>query len=272
MGRVALIGDVGGHRDQLADALRTLGGAGSDGYLPQDLTVIQVGDLVDRGPDSSGVLALVGDHLRHQPDQWIQLVGNHEAQYLPGQSFFWPERLPGDDALTLREWWSSRAMNVATAVRTVDGDDLLVTHAGLTVDAWRALGEPATASAAARLLNARPEPLTWLGGDLAVDEAGGPLWADAGWELHEPWLGFHGEGGFVPFGQVHGHSCIVSYRDACWHCPGRVRQRATVDWKARHVTVRVGGRAFIGIDPKHGRHGAPEWAPLLLDDAVVLTE
>jgi hypothetical protein len=103
-----------------------------------------------------------------------------------------------------------------------------------------------------------------------VDHAAGPLWAEAGWKLHEPWLEYYAAGGFVPFGQVHGHSSLVRYADQTWRCPGRVWQRSTVDWKARHVTTRVGGRVFIGIDPKHGRYGAPAWAPLVLADATVL--
>jgi hypothetical protein len=28
--------------------------------------------------------------LAEQPQQWIQLTGNHEAQYLPGGELFWP--------------------------------------------------------------------------------------------------------------------------------------------------------------------------------------
>jgi hypothetical protein len=49
------------------------------------------------------------------------------------------------------------------------GDDLLVTHAGLTLACWQELGEPMTAAAAARLLNQRPTRLLWRGGTLAID-------------------------------------------------------------------------------------------------------
>ena len=52
MARVAVIGDVGGHADQLRKVLRELGAESEQ--LPSDLIVIQVGDLVDRGPDSIG--------------------------------------------------------------------------------------------------------------------------------------------------------------------------------------------------------------------------
>jgi hypothetical protein len=160
MDRVIVIGDVGGHLDQLRNALSSVGAYGDQLRPPAGLTVIQVGDLVDRGPDSSGVLHLVGRYLDEQPEQWIQLVGNHEAQYLPGGAAFWRDRLAVRDAGLLRSWWADGRLQVAAAVRTSAGEECLLTHAGLTPAAWRELGEPMTAATAARQLNARPEPLT----------------------------------------------------------------------------------------------------------------
>jgi hypothetical protein len=255
--RIVIVGDVGGHPDQLRAVARE--------DVRADTVVIQVGDLVDRGPDSAAVLELVGGYLGAR--QWIQLAGNHEAQYLPGGTRFWPHPLDEDGARLLRSWWDDGQLQVAAAVRTADGDEVLITHAGLTVEAWRLLGEPATAAEAARLLNERPD-LIWLGDGFLADTVAGPLWADAGWELYEPWLRFYAAGGFVPFGQVHGHSQIARFTDRTWRCPGRVRQRASADWAARHVRVRIGGRTFTGIDPKHGRDGAPAWAPLILNGVV----
>lgn len=270
MARVVIIGDVGGHPGQLRWALSQVDASLDPLRLPEDVTVIQVGDLVDRGPDSLGVLHCVQSALDSQPGQWIQLVGNHEAQYLPGGEPFWPEPLAASGIELLGSWWESGLMNVATAVATAEGEEYLITHAGLTVGSWRALDEPMTATSAAWLLNDRPGAVLWRGGKLAIDRDAGPLWAEAGWELHEPWLDFHSAGGFVPFGQIHGHSSIVRYPEQTWRAPERVRQRAAVDWAARHVRVRVGGRLFIGIDPKHGRRGAPNWQPLILNDATVL--
>jgi hypothetical protein len=270
MGRTAVIGDVGGHLGQLQAALVSLGARSDDLRLPDDLTVIQVGDLVDRGPDSPGVLDLVGRYLEDQPAQWIQLIGNHEAQYLPGGTRFWREPLTDHDAERLCRWWETGRLQVAAAVRTVDADEVLLTHAGLTVDAWRHLDEPMTATTAALLLNERPEPLIWLGDGFTTDSIAGPLWAESGSELYEPWMAYYDEGGFVPFDQAHGHSSIVSFEDQLWRCTGRVRQRATVDWAARLVSVRIGGRRFTGVDPKHGRFGAAQWRPLVLDGADVL--
>lgn len=265
MSRLAVIGDVGGHPDQLRWALDWLGA--DDGRLPPDLVVVQVGDLVDRGPDSRGVLDVVARLLDEHPRQWIQLVGNHEAQYLPGGSPFWPEPLAEAEVARLRHWWTNGNLRVAEAVRTADGDELLVTHAGLTLAAWQQLGEPMSAAMTAELLNERPE-LIWHAGDHARDDRAGPLWAESGAALHEPWMGYHG---IVPFGQIHGHSALVRFADQRWRCTGRVRQRASVDWHARHVRVRVGGRLFIGVDPKHGRVGAANWQPLVLDNAAIPT-
>jgi hypothetical protein len=75
MSTVMIIGDVGGCSAHLAAAVEPV-------LDDADTVVIQVGDLIDRGPDSPGVLALVGRRLDLAPDRWIQLVGNHESQYL----------------------------------------------------------------------------------------------------------------------------------------------------------------------------------------------
>lgn len=261
MTRIAVIGDVGGHADQLRNALRHLGA--ENGQLPPDLTVVQVGDLVDRGPDSLGVLTTVTPLLT---DRWTQLIGNHEQQYLPGAKPFWPDPLPHEGVERLREWWADGRLKIATAI-AAQGEEFLLTHAGLTLPAWRRLGEPATAAEAADLLNERPE-LIWHTGAHARDDQAGPLWAESGAALHEPWMSYRG---IVPFSQIHGHSSIVHFGQERWRCDGRVRQRATVDWHSRHVRVRVGGRTFIGVDPGHGRTGATSWRPLLLDDAEILT-
>lgn len=261
MGRLAVIGDVGGHRDQLRWALDWLGA--ENGLLPPDLVVIQVGDLVDRGPDSAGVLDVVAGMLAEQPLQWIQLTGNHEAQYLPGGRLFWRDPLAAADVDRLCAWWANGSLRVAAAAQTADGDELLLTHAGLTLAGWQRLGKPMSAAVTAALLNERPD-LIWEAGDHGRDGQAGPLWAESGAALHEPWMGHHG---IVPFGQIHGHSTIVHFDDRRWRCTGRVRQRATVDWDARHVRVRVGARPFIGIDPGHGKRGAAGWRPLVLDNA-----
>lgn len=251
MAKIVIIGDVGGCRELLTEAVHAV-------VDDPGAVVIQVGDLIDRGPDSRGVLALVHERLQAHPGRWIQLLGNHESQYL-GAAPFWPHRLAPDDAALLRTWWMKEWLRVAAAVRTADGEEFLITHAGLTVDAWQALGEPVTAGTAADLLNTRPEQLLW--------HNRGPLWAEAGSDVYPSWLQAPRP---VPFGQVHGHSTIVSYQRQEWMCTERIRQRSTVDWTARHTVTRIGGCRFIGVDPRHGRTGAATWSPLTLDHATLL--
>jgi len=97
MAKIVIIGDVGGCADQLIEVIGPM--AEDPGTL-----VIQVGDLIDRGPDSAAVLALVQQWLDAGLDDWIQLIGNHESQYLGGEPF-WPRRLAPSDAELLRTWW-----------------------------------------------------------------------------------------------------------------------------------------------------------------------
>ncbi|MBO3741688.1 metallophosphoesterase [Actinoplanes flavus] len=248
MTTVVVIGDVGGCSAELARVLEPLVGV-------PDTVVIQVGDLVDRGPDTPGVLRMVGQRLVEGAPRRIQLLGNHEAPYVGGEPF-WPQPLSEPDARLLETWWLTERLRVAAAVRTGGGEDFLVTHAGLSPAVWRDLGEPVTAATAAELLNTRPEPLLW--------GYGGPLWVEPP-ELYGGWLA-----GWMPFSQIHGHSAIVSYEHESWMCEERIRQRSTVDWVARRTQTRVGGGRFIAVDPKHGRTGAVRWSPLVIENAELL--
>jgi hypothetical protein len=249
MPRIVIVGDVGGCAEQLERVVLPLAD-------DPDTVVIQVGDLVDRGPDSPGVLRIVGERLA--TGRWIQLLGNHEAQYLGGFRF-WPTPLADGDAAVLAGWWLREWLRVAAAVRTADGEELLLCHAGLSVRAWRELGAPVTAGTAADLLNTRPEPLLW--------DVEGPLWAEAGSRVYPSWLaGVE----VMPFSQVHGHSTVVDFGAQQWVCEERIRARTTVDWVARHTVTRCPGGRFLGVDPKHGVAGAARWAPVVLPGAELI--
>jgi Calcineurin-like phosphoesterase len=266
-GRVAVVGDVGGHRRALRAELVRLGADPRTGRLPADLTVVQVGDLVHRGPDSEGVIGLVDGYLRHQPDQWVQLVGNHEAQYLRDPTFTWPQRLDAATADFLRRWWADGRMRVAAAI-TGDGEDILVTHAGLTAGFWREdLSEPGGARAAAAALNALVgvhddmlfRPGQMLGGGRPALRAG-PIWATARGELVASWLGVA-----MPFSQIHGHSSVFdgSPRDDA------VTAITTVDPDAHHETSALDGGRIIGVDPGHGSRPRRSWRAWQAEDALV---
>ena len=83
-----LIGDVHGCCNELVTLLEKLGygitrhvtsdGPGYKTATPPGRTAIFLGDLVDRGPDSAGVLALVMDMV--QAGHALAIPGNHEAK------------------------------------------------------------------------------------------------------------------------------------------------------------------------------------------------
>ena len=83
-----VIGDVHGCRNELVTLLEKLGygiarndtgdGPGYDTAPPPGRTAIFLGDLVDRGPDSAGVLGLVVDMV--QAGHALAIPGNHDAK------------------------------------------------------------------------------------------------------------------------------------------------------------------------------------------------
>jgi hypothetical protein len=270
--RVAVIGDVGGHLDQLHGELVRLGADPVTLALPDDLTVVQVGDLVHRGPASEAIVALIDRYLHETPRRWVQLVGNHEAQYLREPAFRWPERIADEAAEVLQSWWHSGAMRAAAAV-TTDREAFLITHAGLTEGFWRdALGSPLRAAHAAGALNsfigAHEDVLfSWgqmLGGG-DPNFSAGPVWASAGAEVIPSWL--H-SGQRMPFSQVHGHSSVADWRRRSFTAERDVGELMSLDEERLHATATLPGGRIIGVDPGHGRKPLASWRALVLDGAV----
>ena len=77
--RVYAVGDVHGRLDllvSLAEAIETDNARRG----PADVTVIMLGDLIDRGPDSAGVLKAVRIWAKHRKLRFI--TGNHEEMFL----------------------------------------------------------------------------------------------------------------------------------------------------------------------------------------------
>ena len=259
--RVAVIGDVAGHLDELRGELRRLGADPTSGRLPDDLTVIQLGDLVHRGPASDAVVALVDRYLTTQVGQWIQLVGNHEAQYLREPAFSWPERLAPESIETMRGWWAHGQMQAAVSVHTPT-EDFLVTHAGLTADYWGdILGGLADVDQVAAALNSfigTHEAVLFRAGQMLGggrgDPAAGPVWAAAATELVPGWLDTT-----LPFSQVHGHTSLFDWQAQLFFAGDDVRRRTRLDQDAKHAVVTLPGGRIIGVDPGHGRRARRPW-------------
>ena len=77
--RVYAVGDIHGRRD-LFDALIDAIEADDDSRKPADTSIILLGDLIDRGPDSAGVLAAARDLAARRKVRI--LCGNHEEMFL----------------------------------------------------------------------------------------------------------------------------------------------------------------------------------------------
>jgi calcineurin-like phosphoesterase family protein len=267
--RIAVIGDVGGHAGPLRRELARLG-ARPDGSLPDDLIVIQVGDLIHRGPDSAEVVDTVDHYLRTQPDQWIQLIGNHEAHYLRPPVFAWPETLDANHVRIIKRWWQDGSAGVAAAVEA-SYESILITHAGITAEFWASvLGGPSTAAEAARRINELAttdadtvfRAGTMLHGTTASDA--GPLWADTMTELLPGWADTR-----MPFSQIHGHAGITAWRgDDTTVPPARIEALVTVDVDAKHESVYLAGGRLVGIDPDHRDTPTIPWRALELTGTI----
>jgi hypothetical protein len=267
--RIAVIGDIGGHATPLRDELARLG-ARPDGSLPNDLTVVQVGDLIHRGPESAQVLDIVDHYLHTQPSQWIQLIGNHEAHYLLPPVFRWPEALSRKHVRILKRWWQDGSAAVAAAVESPH-ESFLITHAGVTAEFWATiLGGPSTATEAAQRINdlakADADMVfragTMLHGTTASDA--GPLWADTTTELLPGWTDRR-----MPFSQIHGHDSITSWRgNDVNNCGAGIDAVVTVDAGAKHEFVHLDGGRLIGIDPDHRDTPTTPWRALELTGTI----
>ena len=112
--RLALIGDVGGHRNCLRACLRALDVNVDEHGLPDDLTIIQVGDLIGGSPDDDQLIADVDHLMQTNPGRWIQLLGNWEARHLGGTNFASPQRdrqpLAPASIATLRRWLTEQQL------------------------------------------------------------------------------------------------------------------------------------------------------------------
>jgi hypothetical protein len=267
------VGDVGGHAFMLRRCLVELDVDVVGGVLPDDLVVIQVGDLIHTGPDSAGVVALVDRLMAGSPGRWVQLIGNHEAQEGLGGPVFWHEDLANGLRADLRRWVDSDQARLAVALDTVGYGPALVTHAGLTRQKWEAIGRPEDPAAAAAALNgelATDAALAFAPGEMLGVRPRHPVgvtWASprellVSWDMEQ-----------LPFSQVYGHANPRRWASDTWSpgLPRRTTARAAVDPSRRHsVFAWPGGEHIICVDPGYGADAAPvPLAPFIVNGEVL---
>jgi len=234
-----LIGDVHGCLSELRTLLTTLGYA-ADGSHPDGRRMVFVGDLVDRGPDSVGVLRDVvtwveGGHALFVP-------GNHDdkfARWLEGRAV----KVTGGLATTVAEWEQLTEpearllgrrflslMGEAPSYLWLDGGRLLVSHAGLEEADHGRVGGAVRAfclfgKTTGKVIDGYPERLDW-----AADYAGAPH-------------------------VVHGH---VPVRLAQWR-----NQVADIDlgvvFGGELCALRWPERTFVTVPAEQAWWGGPRW-------------
>ena len=70
--RIAVIPDIHGHLKELKSLLKAIGPVG------KGLAVVQLGDFVDRGPESRACVELLMKGQQQNPERFVVLKGNHE--------------------------------------------------------------------------------------------------------------------------------------------------------------------------------------------------
>lgn len=221
------IGDIHGQIDLLhaahariaADRART-----GDAEAP----VIHLGDLVDRGPDSRGVVDLL---LKGQlsGQNWVALKGNHDRMfgyYLEGRSD--PALRPGLDYLNPR----------------IGGDATLASY-GLSPDAPPAEARAAVPAGHRAFVEGLPS-YHLRGGVLFVHAGIRPGVAlndqtetDMAW-IRAPFLDFTGA---HPWLVVHGHT----HRPAAEHCGNRVNIDSSAAYGGPLTAVVIEGREVFTL-------------------------
>ncbi len=121
--RIYAIGDIHGHLDLLRDMhARIAEEIARD--KPADWRIVHLGDLVDRGPDSAGVIAfLIAAVARDRRN--IVLAGNHDVGFLDFLA------QPDPDSLFARHGGRETALSYGIDLRMEDADSLSHSHCEL---------------------------------------------------------------------------------------------------------------------------------------------
>lgn len=186
-----IVGDVHGELGALQSLLKAAG-YGPSGEHPQGRTLVFVGDLIDRGPDSPGVVDLVRRLIEAQ--RAVAILGNHELNLLRGErkygnDWFWNEGSERDARFARCVAVTSDAERhdlmgfFAGLPLALSRSDLRVTHAawhGPSVQALSALRPGSSLGEEFRRFEALTEAHLEDGGWLAGADA-----ERAKWNIHQ---------------------------------------------------------------------------------------
>lgn len=161
VGRVIAVGDVHGCADEFEELIQKLA-------LTRQDRLILLGDLVNRGPDSAGVIRLAREHAH------LSLLGNHELRLLNFRRTGDPTHLKKSDYETLaqlgaKDWAYLAAMPL---LHYLDEFETVLVHAGfLPGRPWR--GQPARVVTRIQVIGPDGEP------QKRADYPDRPHWSEA---------------------------------------------------------------------------------------------
>lgn len=284
-----VFGDTGGHFNQLHRALIEIGLNPKNNKLPEDTTIIHVGDLIHKGPHSDEVIELV-DTLRKIPgNNWIQISGNHEQNYLSSTTF-WEQRISDKSVRTLQKWKNEGFLKHAALIPTLSilspkngstsvlTQPTIITHAGLSPEFihhsypdFKWVDSPQEQMIQAvqivEKVNSLPSeditfPGTLLGHALGFDKPVGPVWAHGVREVWNPWR----KQGYPPFNQIVGHTSPYMFDHYRWYetsHPPDFTRLAIRDWNNRTLRIEEDEHTFIFVDPGFTEECPVETQPYL---------
>lgn len=276
--KVIVFTDIHGHFHPFMKMLNDYGITAD--FIPEDIHLIIAGDLVDKGEHSKEVIDVVAQWFQKFPDRFSALVGNHESMVinmLASKRMHKPHYIVADNETIRKIQVLIEDGHLLNAIGvSCDDGDFLITHAGLTHGAWTKIGSPMKLGNAVSALNSidffdKRTVLHDVGEIMGVDRnpSAGPLWASAT-EVYMSWMNQESVRVNAPFSQIHGHSSAYNWAyDSMREVA--LQPRVHVAKKKRHTIGVFASAKFMGIDPDHQRSVSRSWAPLVFDNARVIS-
>lgn len=256
-----LIGDIGGHTKALLMALKQCGiktvvkNGETNYFIPENVKILQIGDLVRSRKmyyrTNEEIVKIVDNIMKNNPDQWIQLAGNHEVFALGYYYEENPEKnippfnevFSNETVNILKNWLETGKMKIAYSF-----NNILFTHAGISVDLWEKLGEH-SAEKTAEILNKNPESSLISEGFLTTGKPSASASVVWGLLANEITPSYLKKPDAIPFHQIVGHSSTYTWNNNCWKksLSPEIQKMVKLD-KERRISLFDCGMGITCID------------------------
>lgn len=274
-----VFGDTGGHAPQLQRALIDLGVDLELAFIPDNVRIIHLGDIIHKGEHSDSLVGMIDRLIRNNPGQWVQLLGNHEFQHIEGAPYFWNCNCTVRTVNILNEWWEEGLATATYALPTPEhltldisgkvpqpNTSILFSHAGLSWQWWNAIAQPNNAEDVSLALNSLPVEFITAPGEMLGVRGGnpGPVWAVGNTEVFNSW---YVQETVMPFTQIHGHTSSYKWIQNEWWRKDPAfrtfRDATKLNPETRAVITSMADNLLIGIDPGYSKNASTLKQPYL---------